>query len=237
VVACYLDDSGTDKRCPVITMGGYVARLEDWERFEEAADEYLNSFGVEVLHAKHFHDTDPPFANWSRQKKLDFIYGLYRLVREHRVALGLALSARKRRYKQRSFQLGLNKNTSAYGFCFTAILNRLLVDPILKPQIEANGLSFIIESGNKNNGDVEKTFHGIKREHHLELILRGLTFDDKRARAQSPSAGRLCRVLHAEAFRTLRGGWWTLRSARSNRRIDGEEHQASRRCRDGLRWR
>lgn len=159
-------------------MGGYVAALGAWERFEPAARSVLDHANVPILHAKEFHDTDPPFDGWSRSQKLTFATNLYDIVKEH-LTLGLAFSARKGRYKQRSFQLGLNKNTSAYGFCFTVILNRILLDPILKPQIAANGLSFIIESGNKNNGDIERTFHAIKRIHNLEPILRTLTFADK----------------------------------------------------------
>ena len=68
---CYLDDSGTSG-LPIVTMAGFLAPLKAWEELEPNWDSTLKAHNVEVLHAKEFYATKPPFKTWSRIKKASF---------------------------------------------------------------------------------------------------------------------------------------------------------------------
>src|SRR5689334_21046002 len=72
VLVCKLDASGTDAANPVITMAGYVGLLSGWLDFEVRARKVLDDYGVCVLHAKEFYDTDGDFKGWGRSKKENF---------------------------------------------------------------------------------------------------------------------------------------------------------------------
>jgi hypothetical protein len=58
VLVCKLDASGTDAANPIVTMGGYVGMLSGWLDFEVRARALFDRYGVTVLHAKEFYDTD-----------------------------------------------------------------------------------------------------------------------------------------------------------------------------------
>jgi hypothetical protein len=79
VLTAYLDDSGTSG-LPIVSMGGFVSSLDVWEKLEPDLDQFLNGNGVEVLHAKQFHDSDPPFLPWPKSKKQQFADDLFGLV-------------------------------------------------------------------------------------------------------------------------------------------------------------
>jgi hypothetical protein len=61
VLVCKLDASGTDDENPIVTMAGYVGLLTGWLDFEVRAREHFYRYGVDVLHAKKFYDTDGDF--------------------------------------------------------------------------------------------------------------------------------------------------------------------------------
>ncbi|MGE8940644.1 DUF3800 domain-containing protein [Leptospira interrogans] len=181
VLRAYLDDSGTNKQSPIVVMGGYVASLRDWRRFESRARRIFRREGVDLLHAKDFHDRDGCFAGWSPPRQMCFVTDLYDAAGEANVLLGMAHAVTKDVYKQRGVETGLNKNTSAYGWCFQMLLNRLLNHEHLHDRIRQEGISFVLESGNPNNGDCEKIFEAIRTnpKYGLEHVLKSISFVPK----------------------------------------------------------
>jgi hypothetical protein len=159
-------------------MAGYVATVDQWAKFEGAARPLLRDWGVQTLHAKQFHDTNAEFTGWSAQRKIDFTVAVYRQLRQH-ANRGISVSTRKDTYKRRKQQTGLAVNSSPYGFCFTLVLNALLREHSLRPMINKDGLTFILEAGNANDGDVQTTFANIKQRHHLTAQLHSLGFAEK----------------------------------------------------------
>jgi hypothetical protein len=44
VLVAHLDDSGTDREAPVVTMAGYVSRLSQWSVFEADSDKIFSNY-------------------------------------------------------------------------------------------------------------------------------------------------------------------------------------------------
>lgn len=182
VLTCYLDDSGTHDDCPVITMAGYVGFTPQWLLFEEAAKAIYGDYGIEVFHAKEFHSTRDQFKNWRRLKKQTYCKQIYDAGRDCRALdIGITFSVRKDAYEQRKRETGLNARTSAYGFCFTAILNHLLRDAVFKEILGRAGvdITFVVECGNANDEDLRRIFSEVRAKYGLERKLNSIALQPK----------------------------------------------------------
>jgi len=80
-----------------------------------------------------------------------------------------------------TIETGLNARTSAYGFCFTAILNHLLRDAVFTEILGRSGvdITFVVESGNANDDDVKRIFSEIRAKQRLEHKLNSIAFHPK----------------------------------------------------------
>ncbi len=76
MMVCYLDDSGTDKQSPVLTMAGYVGLQPHWAAFEQRAAKIFTAYNVTSLHAVDFNATKNQFEGWPRTRKEAFIANL-----------------------------------------------------------------------------------------------------------------------------------------------------------------
>jgi len=182
VLTCYLDDSGTHDDCPVITMAGYVGFTPQWLLFEEAAKAIYENYGLVEFHSREFHRTEQPFDGWRRIKKQTYAKEIYDAGRDCRaLEIGIAFSVRKDAYAKRKLETGLNAQMSAYGFCFSAILEHLLRDPVFKEILGRNGvdITFVIECGNANDGDVRRIFNETRAKYRLEHKLNSIAFQPK----------------------------------------------------------
>ncbi len=176
VFQCYLDDSGTDG--PIITLGGFVSFMSNWERVEPKLDAVMNSHGVEVFHAKQFHDTDPPFKGWSKIRKRSFAEEVFGA--SHHELIGISIGVRKEVIKDaKKSSPGLLDSMSPMGTCFSAIMIKLLTHPWLTTAIKQYGISFLIETGNGNNSELERNFHQLAKQPHYEGALRSISFIPK----------------------------------------------------------
>jgi hypothetical protein len=178
MLVAYLDDSGTHLASPLITLAGYVGHCDSWIQFEGEAQEVLQRYNIPILHTVDLHNTDGQFAKWSRDRKTNFVSELYDPAARHLIT-GASISVQKRTYVKRGQETGLNRNTSALGFCFNILVDRLLRRPLSGPHIKADGISFVIESGNKNNADMVRIFNEVKKIHKLDKELRSIRIADK----------------------------------------------------------
>ncbi len=179
--ACYLDDSGHDQR--VVTMAGYVASIDAWKEFEAKAEEFLANYEVPVFHAKEFRSTKGYFEGWTRVKKRSFAIEWYDIA-EPLVDMGISISMHRQNYRIQQQELGLNQSMSAYGCCFSSIVVTLSRNPRIAPQIEREGIAFLVESGNTNNNEIQEWFHKVSKFPAFKGALKGLSFvpkEDSRA--------------------------------------------------------
>lgn len=175
VFVCYLDDSDAEQSS-VITLAGYIQSLVDWEKFESHAEAVCREYGVDVLHAKEFHGTKGCFEGWTYKKKSRFIEDLYSTSPD---MLGISVSVGKANFRKRQKELGFAPSLSAYGYAFHQVATGFIHSKFSKKQIDEQGLSLVVETGHKNNGDLERTFHQIKKDPMHRGCLKSLSFSGK----------------------------------------------------------
>jgi len=125
LLVCNLDESGTNKQSPIVTIGGYIAIASAWSGFEVTARSIFNAYGVSYLHGVEFQNRKPPFNTWSPIKQRTFVIELFDVVRRT-VEFGVTFSVRKDAYLQAKQVHGRNRNESAYGFAFRGALEHMM---------------------------------------------------------------------------------------------------------------
>ena len=179
---CYLDDSGTDAAAPILTMAGYVGPLPLWGVFEHSAKKIFADFKVAELHGKEFNDTKGDFAKWPRRKKEAFAARLYFELKKA-ASFGVTASIAKSAFAKAK-SLREHERQSPYGYCFGEILDQIMWSSVMKTAVAKMGatLSFVVESGNKNDADVLRIFNEQKwspRHIGVDKVLKSLSFADK----------------------------------------------------------
>ena len=176
VYHCYLDDSGTSG-LPIVTLGGFVAHEDQWDDLEPKLSAILNRYEVPILHAKEFHDTKPPFNKWTKIKKKSLAEELFSA--SHGRMLGLSVAIRRDQFEQAKREQEKWDNMSAIGVCFSSIMVKLISDSALGPAIKRQGVGFLVETGNRNNSEIEQFFKKMASNQAFEGCLRSITFIQK----------------------------------------------------------
>jgi hypothetical protein len=180
VLVCYLDDSGTDPQNRIVTIAGYAATDDQWAAFEKDVEPFFAEYGVEILHAKELHDTDGDFKGWTVLKKQTFVAKLCRTMSRH-IPLGMSMSALKEIYSSRAAESGRKRTVTPYTFCSNIIIDWVLTDIRVGRIANTDGVAFILEAGNESNAEVEWNFNEVRRQHHLENVLRSISFVSKKS--------------------------------------------------------
>ena len=178
VLVCYLDDSGTDPQNRIITLAGFAASDEQWAAFEREVEPTFAEYNVGILHTKELHDTDGDFAGWSVLRKQAFIAKVGRALAHH-VPLGMSHSVLKSTYEAHAKERLPRRTSSDYAFCFNRILDWCLRDVRVGKVANTEGVAFVLECGNENNPDAEKTFWEVRERYGLQDVLRSISFVGK----------------------------------------------------------
>jgi uncharacterized protein DUF3800 len=114
----YLDDSGTHKGSINVTVGGFVASVEQWKAFEDDWSWLLEEYDLAV-DPGYFHMTDynarqGPYVGWGDDKRIEFMRSLTSIIRK-RVSAGIAASLPAHNYAK--VKAALPEAFSAYTTC------------------------------------------------------------------------------------------------------------------------
>ena len=75
VLKAYIDDSGDQwPGHTALSMAGYIATVEAWDRFEPAWNCVLDEFGAPYLHMKEFRKRWGPFQSWPESEEKDVAF-------------------------------------------------------------------------------------------------------------------------------------------------------------------
>lgn len=178
VYVCYLDDSYSDKG-NAICLSGYYSTLDKWVELERAATAVFEAFGVKTLHTKKLHHRRGAFAGWDERRAVNFVYELFRIVSPF-IVEGISTCVDKEWYRnvKRSKPREM-ANFSPLGLAFSATINAILFNGIEAEKVADSGLKFVIESGNKNNGNLEKYLHWLRKSSVYGEFLGSITFSAK----------------------------------------------------------
>jgi Protein of unknown function (DUF3800) len=168
----YLDDSGTHGAAPIITMAGYLFAADQLERFERQAKKFFDKHCVSVFHARDFDKgkSGSPFAGWRMPKQVGFADGWLSIAKMHALR-GFTVSLPKARYNDVRRMHEKNQNVSTYGQCFNNVLMEVTNDQDVWALAQREGLTVILEVGNKNNQGCVEFFNKLRKERGWEKEL------------------------------------------------------------------
>jgi len=179
MLACYLDDSGTDEDNRLIACAGYVASIDQWLLFEQEVEPIFMDYKVPILHAMELEKTEGPFEGWKILKKQAFVAKVCSILSRHAI-MGVSMSAVKPVYKKRSSEIARKKTVAPYTFCVNSILNWLLLDIRLGASVHKYGVSLIFEEGNRNNQEIVNHIDGMRPKYpDLDAAIRSIIFVPK----------------------------------------------------------
>ena len=163
-LVCYLDDSGNNDD-PITTLAGYIAPAENWLEFEVDARKLFDEIGLPYLHTVELHMRRGEFRGWTREKTAAFANNFYRILNKHAYA-GFEFSVLKSTYEAKKSVYNMEHQSSPIGFCLHGIVDRLVKDEGIKAVLGPPDvyLSFVVESGNKNEGDIRRRFNRIQKQ-------------------------------------------------------------------------
>lgn len=177
VFVCYLDDSDS-AISQVATLGGYVASIDGWKKFESETSALFEREGVDVYQTKRIIQSKGAFASWSMDRKRRFIEE-WSDIASKSVTFGVAVATRRSFHRRFVKEFPKNSRLSAMGVSFSAIMHIVCSNNPLRDKIRHEGISFVIESGHKNNPGLERFFHEQKGNEVFAGAGRSITFVDK----------------------------------------------------------
>lgn len=163
-LACYLDDSG-NKNDSISTLAGYIAPADNWRDFEYCARNLFKSIDLPYLHTVDLYMRRGEFKGWTREQTAEFANAFYKILDQHAYA-GFEFSVLRSTFEARKSVHNVEHQSSSFGFCLRGIVDRLVKDEGVKDALglpDVN-LSFVVESGNKNEGDIRRRFNNIQKQ-------------------------------------------------------------------------
>lgn len=161
-LVCYLDDSS--EAGIVSSIGGYVAKTEDWIRYEQLAPSIYKRFGLKVLHTKDLHGTKREFKGWTVEKKKNFVEELFDAAKSCNV-IGVSACIRNSLGKEFTQSNKITAHISTLGLLFawvvTSFNSKGSFYPIAHP---CPDLSLIVEAGNRHNSGVLHHFNQVREK-------------------------------------------------------------------------
>lgn len=202
-MVCYLDDSDHNQSS-IATLAGYVASVDNWKIVEQDLEAVCQRYSVDILHAKEFHQTKGCFKRWSRTRKQQFVDDLY--ARANQLTWGVSFSGAKN-WRDVKHQVPGHERMSLFGVMFASIMFQLVYGNPFAKLFQRDGLSFMIESGHRNNSELEQYFHNMRGFDTYKGKINSISFVSK-------DSSRAIQLADFLAFHSRR--WAALHAASPN---------------------
>lgn len=150
----YFDESGSQSDTNTVVIAGFVAKAEEWIRFEREWGKVLEMFGVSAMHMRVFAHSLGEYATWkgNEGKRRAFLSRLVRIIRR-RVIHSFASAVLMKDYHEVNREYELSETFSPY-----TIAGRNCVDKVVswaaREKIEQSKVAFVFESGASDSGQL-----------------------------------------------------------------------------------
>lgn len=184
-ITMYADESGTHDAtgrsagAEVLTVAGFLARTEHWERFTEKWIEVLEEYHVPAFHMTEFNDTKRgpkkdgwPYKGWSDTKRVRFVSSLIEVARDNTL-LGICGSVAVKDYDEVVPEWLKKETEHPYHFSLQNFFDNFLITvdetlPLFLLPWEQVSFSF------EQQDEFEKRAHVVfnlikKRDHHNRM--------------------------------------------------------------------
>lgn len=156
----YFDES-TGNKSPILVVAGFLSTDAQWAMFEREWREVLVEFKIPAFHAQHFAMRKNAFLNMEESVR-QMLYGkLLRIIQE-RTKRGVATVIHRNEFN-RVFKGNDRRDIgSMYNICCTSCY--LELGEWAKGNYQIEPISYVFDAGNKNSGEVGKTFLETKKQ-------------------------------------------------------------------------
>ena len=164
--AAYFDVSGEPEGHPVMSVGGVVAPVKKWKRFEMEWNKALTAENIKEFHATDFAAREGAFKGWSDDRRRHFFRVLKGIIK-HNINKLLAASMEIDAWNEVNQEYFLAENyKSPYAMCSCTLIRELR--KWAKRKKITSPLEYIFEDGDDGwDGLVELC----KREHVVPIRL------------------------------------------------------------------
>lgn len=124
----YMDESGTHDQSDVVAVAGYLATVDQWNRFEEEWNRVMRHFCVEDFHMTDFEARQKEFAHrnyWTPEIRERFIERVTAVCQQHTL-VGLGCAVVREQYEQILTPKIQGDLRHPYYFCLYVCLNMFL---------------------------------------------------------------------------------------------------------------
>jgi hypothetical protein len=172
----YIDESGTDKGAPVLTVAGYVAKPSQWQTFSKEWTRVLKPTGIKVYHATDAQACRGEFEGWKKEEVAALASKLLPIIPKYAAGISINLN-------MRDFDAALEKRPELrscfpdpYGACFHWMTLKL-VELAKKHNGEARFA--LIHEQNSQQHEAQEAYDWIKDRRDTDGSLISLTFAKK----------------------------------------------------------
>jgi hypothetical protein len=174
IFTAYFDESGTHGGSPITVMGGVMANVAQWDRFEADFRRLKRRHGFSVFHTKKFKNRTGEFKGWSVPQAHALVADM-KVISAHAFTEGAVMTLDNAAY-QKEYLAGEKPRTlrldSKYGLCFRrCLIHFLTIADKRRHKSKPTKINAILEAGHPNHGDAERIFFELKKE------FKGTRFD------------------------------------------------------------
>jgi hypothetical protein len=144
-------------------MGGWIATEEQWLALPGIWRQFLNrpDYKISSFHSKEFWHGEDEFAGWSERKKRTFLRDAKAVLQNATLtSIGAAIINKQYDEFRSTFKVNRWRHDSKYGYCFR--LCAVMSLNYVMHEFPKERISFLLESGDPNAGDVQRIFHNLK---------------------------------------------------------------------------
>jgi hypothetical protein len=178
--AAYFDESGTHGDSRILTLAGYVAKVEQWVEFSREWDELLKQENLTHFHMSKFEARQGEFAGWDNERRLRVQQRLIGIIKR-RVNFGIFCAVNLVDYEETMTEWGRDAFGSPYSFCVKLCL--AFVSLISQKYNRTEPIAYFIEHGAGYNHEISESVRATFANGTMRNLLRlgSLTFIDKKA--------------------------------------------------------
>lgn len=180
-IVAKIDEAGTHDGSPLMTMGGYMARLNQWNRFDHKWRKGLVKAKLPYFHVKEH--GDHPFA-LKAVRIADDTLMLGFVVR-------LTESDYKQHYRQSTGWGGKVQPDSMYGLCFRYCLSVVLRAAVAEMGQSGLTINFIVGDGHPRCGSAAEIVRQLKKKKHWRDV--GISWQCRGRRREESTRIASCR--------------------------------------------
>lgn len=192
MLRAYFDESGhsRDPRESVIAIGGCIASLEEWTKFETDWDELLVTFRLDWAHAVDLQQFDKQFLDWDEYRRRQFQKSALNIMNQHIVqyigaVLPLdeykALTDRQKQECPDPYYLCFQDCVHAAGIEAEDYGPAEKVEVVFAENVEMGGKTTTAKMGeDQDEGLAYRCYRACKRDLPIRERLGPITFDNPR---------------------------------------------------------